>query len=141
MVFAQEVLNCFVRSGYHCIRDIRTSKTPTAVLRRSIPSLERRVASNPLYSPCMIISIKASKAVAVSILSHSSPFVSGTGMYGVRCSCGRSVVAPAGRRRRHCSKTRYQKTAGRGEELHTWTLSLVGAFEAKAISIRSLVNA
>lgn len=59
---------------------ICTWNTLRAALRSSIPSRERFPLLSPLYSPWIVSSTNASSAEADSRRSHSSPFVSGTGI-------------------------------------------------------------
>lgn len=84
------------------------SKTDTAALRRPRLVASRGPGMVPLYSPFTAMSTRTSSAVRASSRSHSSPFVSGTGTYGVIGSasggewCGRdcSAFCAVSRRRR-----------------------------------------
>jgi hypothetical protein len=79
-----------------------TSKTATAAARNSRPSLSLFSLSTPLYSPCKASSTRTSSADAGSRRSHSSPFVSGTGQYGVSTNSESGKLRLEGRSLRAC---------------------------------------
>src|SRR6266851_4745659 len=79
-------------------KNTQTSNTLTDVARKSMLAFCLRTAFRPLYSPFMMSSRRASMPVAASRRSHSSPFVSGTGIYGVKIMSGRRGAAAGGSR-------------------------------------------
>lgn len=78
--------------------------------------------------------------VAVSRRSHSSPFVSGTGIYGVKIMSGRRGAAAGGSRRRHYEYIKSLRSTSDISSNNTLTLSVVGAFDASDTSMSNLVK-
>jgi hypothetical protein len=140
LIVPEEMLALAHRNG--TTRDrTQTSNTPTAVARKSTLSFCLRTASWPIYSPCMMSSRRASMPVAASRRSHSSPFVSGTGIYGVKTMSGRRTAAAGGSKRRHYKNIKSLLKVLQVNSKGTLTLSVVGAFDARAISMSNLVKA